>query len=352
MLYLPPSTSRLIRAQGALVTDDEIRRLVDFVSAQSAPAFELAIHERMASERLATTNDDVTRRRRGAGREMSRDHPPGKEALPLRSCSAACASATPGLRGSLIFWSSAAYWAPAKARSRARFSSISTPPSDPAHSDMEPLGKKLQQARLAKKISLEEAARVTKIRAARIQEIEAEDFSNFPSLAYAKGFLLIYGKFLDVDVTPYLDAFATSQEVRSMVTPTCRIHRASPVAPIVRRKSSGKTPYASSLYHCGGRVRAWPVSGLNCDSTFNASHRSRTSRKRAQLPPQAVAAFHNRPPKSHAPRARPVATAPASEGHVTIAPTPETRGPTLPRDTEPEPKSAEPNRFIPKICCA
>ena len=44
---------------------------------------------------------------------------------------------------------------------------------------MEPLGKKLQDARLAKKITLEEASRVTKIRAARIKEIEAEDFSSF-----------------------------------------------------------------------------------------------------------------------------------------------------------------------------
>src|SRR5262249_37593482 len=35
MLYLPPSASRLIRAQGVLVTDDEIHRLVEFVSAQS-----------------------------------------------------------------------------------------------------------------------------------------------------------------------------------------------------------------------------------------------------------------------------------------------------------------------------
>src|SRR5262245_7839036 len=78
---------------------------------------------------------------------------------------------------------------------------------------MEPLGQKLQRARLAKKITLEEASRVTKIRAARIQEIEAEDFSSFSSLAYAKGFLLIYGKFLDVDVSPYLDAFETSREV-------------------------------------------------------------------------------------------------------------------------------------------
>ena len=58
MLYLPPSTSRLIRAQGALVTDGEIGLLVDFVSAQSSPAFDLAIHERM--EMAAAPNDDVT----------------------------------------------------------------------------------------------------------------------------------------------------------------------------------------------------------------------------------------------------------------------------------------------------
>ncbi len=58
MLYLPPSTSRLIRAQGVLVTDDEISRLVDFVSAQSSPAFDLAMHERMES--AAAPNEDVT----------------------------------------------------------------------------------------------------------------------------------------------------------------------------------------------------------------------------------------------------------------------------------------------------
>jgi cytoskeletal protein RodZ len=54
---------------------------------------------------------------------------------------------------------------------------------------------------------------MTKIRPARLAEIEADDFSQFPSLAYAKGFLLIYGKFLDVDVTPYLDAFEDSERV-------------------------------------------------------------------------------------------------------------------------------------------
>jgi S-DNA-T family DNA segregation ATPase FtsK/SpoIIIE len=47
MLYLPPSTSRLIRAQGVLVTDEEIRRLVEFVSAQGPAAFDAAMHEKL-----------------------------------------------------------------------------------------------------------------------------------------------------------------------------------------------------------------------------------------------------------------------------------------------------------------
>lgn len=78
---------------------------------------------------------------------------------------------------------------------------------------IEGLGKKFQDARRARNLTLDEAARMTKIRPARLAEIEADDFSQFPSLAYAKGFLLIYGKFLDVDVTPYLDAFEDSERV-------------------------------------------------------------------------------------------------------------------------------------------
>jgi S-DNA-T family DNA segregation ATPase FtsK/SpoIIIE len=58
MLYLPPSASRLIRAQGVLVTDDEIHRLVEFVSRQSPPAFDTAMHEKLQS--TATPEEDVT----------------------------------------------------------------------------------------------------------------------------------------------------------------------------------------------------------------------------------------------------------------------------------------------------
>ncbi|HEX4638537.1 MAG TPA: DNA translocase FtsK [Chthoniobacterales bacterium] len=58
MLYLPPSASRLIRAQGVLVTDEEIRRLVEFVSAQGRPTFDPAMHEKL--EAAANATEDVS----------------------------------------------------------------------------------------------------------------------------------------------------------------------------------------------------------------------------------------------------------------------------------------------------
>ena len=58
MLYLPPSASRLIRAQGVLVTDEEIRRLVEFVSAQGHPAFDPAMHEKLQS--AASSTEEIT----------------------------------------------------------------------------------------------------------------------------------------------------------------------------------------------------------------------------------------------------------------------------------------------------
>jgi len=103
---------------------------------------------------------------------------------------------------------------------------------------IEGLGKKFQEARQARNLTLDEAARMTKIRPQRLAEIEADDFSQFPSLAYAKGFLLIYGKFLDVDVTPYLDAFEDSESVTvDGYSYLQENERAKPVsAPVVRRR--------------------------------------------------------------------------------------------------------------------
>ncbi|HEY5792200.1 MAG TPA: DNA translocase FtsK, partial [Chthoniobacterales bacterium] len=58
MLYLPPGTSRMTRSQGVLVTDEEIRRVVDFVSTQGKPAFEASIHEKLTN--FSAGDEDVT----------------------------------------------------------------------------------------------------------------------------------------------------------------------------------------------------------------------------------------------------------------------------------------------------
>ena len=47
MLYRPPGTSRMVRAQGVLVTDEEVKRLVEFSSNQGGPKFENSIQARL-----------------------------------------------------------------------------------------------------------------------------------------------------------------------------------------------------------------------------------------------------------------------------------------------------------------
>ena len=49
MLYLPPGTSKYTRAQGVLVTEEEIHRIVEFVSNQAEPKFDSGIHEKLNS---------------------------------------------------------------------------------------------------------------------------------------------------------------------------------------------------------------------------------------------------------------------------------------------------------------
>lgn len=47
MLYLPPGASKLIRAQGVLILDEEIKRIVDFIGERAKPHFETEIHQKL-----------------------------------------------------------------------------------------------------------------------------------------------------------------------------------------------------------------------------------------------------------------------------------------------------------------
>jgi cytoskeletal protein RodZ len=77
------------------------------------------------------------------------------------------------------------------------------------------VGQRLQQARLSKQLSVEEAARVTRIRPDKLIDIEEDNYSNFPSMSYAKGFLLLYARFLGVDVRDFADTLQAPNPVSS-----------------------------------------------------------------------------------------------------------------------------------------
>ncbi len=201
---------------------------------------------------------------------------------------------------------------------------------------MEPLGKKLQEARLKKKISVEEASRVTKIRASRIHELEAEDFSSFSSLAYAKGFLLIYGKYLDVDVSPYLDAFETSREVSVDGYSYLQDAPSTAPPPIVRRQAAKRPallPFIIAI--------AVLVFGLYLVKLLLDIQRITPTTAPAGAVASATPSPSLTPGRIIAPRALPVEGAPASEARVTIAPTATPAAPA-PAATEPEVRRAVP----------
>ncbi len=227
---------------------------------------------------------------------------------------------------------------------------------------IEGLGKKFQEARLARGLTLDEAARLTKIRPSRLAEIEADDFSQFPSLAYAKGFLLIYGKFLDVDVSPYLDVFETSEQMtvdgysylQDQPAPKARRVRAR--APVIRRSSNRTSPFplVIAIIAIGiGFVlmrlildiqriapRSEQMVGVPQPSatqsvappatpTLTAAPRARV----AEAAPKKVA-----PPLTAVPSAAPITTSPPVVAKATAAPT------AAPTAKEPEVRRAEPVR--------
>ena len=48
MLYLPPGSGKLIRAQGALITDKELEDIVGFIAKQAKPSYEMEIHQQLS----------------------------------------------------------------------------------------------------------------------------------------------------------------------------------------------------------------------------------------------------------------------------------------------------------------
>ncbi len=81
----------------------------------------------------------------------------------------------------------------------------------PLATNLQSIGKQLMAARVERGLAVEDVAFKTYIPAAKIRELENDDFSNFANLTYAKGFLKIYSHYLDLDLSDYLDEFNTSE---------------------------------------------------------------------------------------------------------------------------------------------
>ena len=57
MLYLPPGSAKLIRAQGALITDQEINGIVDFIAKQGKPNYDREIHQQLSKPVASFENE-------------------------------------------------------------------------------------------------------------------------------------------------------------------------------------------------------------------------------------------------------------------------------------------------------
>jgi cytoskeletal protein RodZ len=78
---------------------------------------------------------------------------------------------------------------------------------------VESVGRKLQQARLARKLEIEDVAEKTKIRPNRIIDLEADEYAHFPNRMYAKSFLTKYARFLGVDIQEQLEKFEVAGKI-------------------------------------------------------------------------------------------------------------------------------------------
>lgn len=86
---------------------------------------------------------------------------------------------------------------------------------------MKTVGSILQEARISKKLSLEQAETTTKIRLKFLRSIESDDYTDLPSVSYAKGFVKNYSEYLGLDSGRVLAFFRrqTAEVTRSSVLP-------------------------------------------------------------------------------------------------------------------------------------
>src|SRR6266446_6845391 len=75
-------------------------------------------------------------------------------------------------------------------------------------------GKQLEKVRTERGISLEQAAAAVRIRSTFLRALENSDLTKFPNAAYAKSFLLMYSRFLGVDLKSVAAQIDTTTQMK------------------------------------------------------------------------------------------------------------------------------------------
>lgn len=76
------------------------------------------------------------------------------------------------------------------------------------------IGETLRAARLAKGVSLEEAAAATRIRRSALQALESDEFDALPASVYTRGFLVNYARYLGLIAEEIVEEFDRQQRDR------------------------------------------------------------------------------------------------------------------------------------------
>ena len=76
------------------------------------------------------------------------------------------------------------------------------------------IGSTLREARVRRKLTLQQAEEDTKIRVKYLQAMENEDFDLMPGQAYIKGFLQTYAQYLGLDPAIILDEYRSRGTAR------------------------------------------------------------------------------------------------------------------------------------------
>lgn len=67
-----------------------------------------------------------------------------------------------------------------------------------------PLSEMLKAAREARGLTLEDAAHATRIPVPRLRQLETGNYAAFGNMAYARGFIRLYGRYLQVDAEDFV----------------------------------------------------------------------------------------------------------------------------------------------------